>query len=381
MKKSFHLTTLFNIPIDINYTWFIILGLVIFSLARGYFPLTNPELDPFAHWIMAFIAAILLFASLLAHELSHSLVAIKNKLPINGITLFIFGGVAHMSKEPQSPGIEFKMAIAGPLMSFFLAIVFLALTQAFCNMGMPTPVLAITNYLFILNLAVGIFNLIPGFPLDGGRVLRAALWNYYKDIRKATAIASGIGKGFAFFLMAVGFLNLFTGALIAGIWFIFIGLFLREAADASYRQVAMQKMLGNSKIENLITKDVITIPADITLSELIDNYFFRYRHHSFPVMANDEILGLLTLHEVKEVEREAWNKTTAKEVMLPLSQDLVINEKASSFETLTKMARNKVGRLLVIENLPAGRQAPKLVGIISQRDIMRLFEFKNEIEG
>ncbi|MFH1684624.1 MAG: site-2 protease family protein [Candidatus Margulisiibacteriota bacterium] len=374
MKNSFKLTTLFNIPIEINYSWFLVLGLIVFTLARGYFPITNPGLDPIAYWLMAFIAAILLFASLLAHELSHSLVAIKHKLPIHGITLFIFGGVAHMEKEPQSPGVEFKMAIAGPLMSFFLAIVFLALTQAFKNIGVPSPVLSITNYLFILNLAVGIFNLIPGFPLDGGRVFRAALWSYYKDMRKATAIASGFGKGFAFFLMAVGFLNLFTGALITGIWLIFIGLFLQEAADVSYRQVAIKKALDRAKVENLITKDVITIPGNITLDKLVDNYFFKFRHHSFPVVEDDVILGLLTLHEVKEVDRDSWGKTTAKEVMLPLNQDLVISEKAEAYEALAKMAKNGVGRLLVIED-------SKLIGILSQRDVLRLFEFKNEIEG
>jgi Zn-dependent protease/CBS domain-containing protein len=374
MRKSFRLTTLFNIPIEINYTWFIILGLIVFTLAQGYFPYTNPELTREAHWLMAIIAALLLFASLLAHELSHSLVARRNKLPIHGITLFIFGGVAHMEKEPSSPTVEFKMAIAGPIMSFFLALVFFGLTQAFYNLGFPGPIISITNYLFILNLVVGIFNLIPGFPLDGGRILRAALWNYYKDIKKATAIASAFGKGFAFFLIAVGFLNLFTGSLLAGIWFIFIGLFLQEAADVSYRQIVMKKILGGTKVENFVTKNVITVPADITLNKLVVNYFFKFRHHSFPVVEDDKILGLLTLHEVKEVERNRWDKTTAKEIALPLSDNLIINKKADAFEALAKMARNGVGRLLVIES-------SKLMGILSQRDIMRLFEFKSEIEG
>ncbi|MEA3494072.1 MAG: site-2 protease family protein, partial [Candidatus Margulisiibacteriota bacterium] len=208
MRNSFRLTTLFNIPVEINISWFIILGLVVFTLAQGYFPVTNPELSEGTHWFMAIIAALLLFASLLAHELSHSLVAKRNRLPIHGITLFVFGGVAHMSKEPQSPAVEFKMAIAGPLMSFFLSACFFALSRSFYFLGFPGAVVSITNYLFILNLAVGIFNLIPGFPLDGGRIFRSILWNYYKDIKKATAIASAFGKGFAFFLMGIGFLNL-----------------------------------------------------------------------------------------------------------------------------------------------------------------------------
>ena len=374
MKRSFKILTLFNIPIEINLSWFIILGLVIFTLARGYFPLTNPELDQSVHWIMAVIAALLLFASLLAHELSHSLVAIKHKLSIRGITLFIFGGVAHMEQEPSSPAVEFKMAIAGPAMSFFLALVFFGLTQAFYNLGFPGYILSITNYLFILNLVVAIFNLIPGFPLDGGRVLRAVLWNYYKDIRKATAVASGFGKGFAFFLIAFGFLNLFTGSIIAGIWFIFIGLFLQEAAEVSYRQVVMKKMLSGVKVKDLMTKEVITVSPDIPLNTLVDDYFFKVRHATFPVMEDDTILGLVTLHDIKEVPREKWKETSARQVMIPISKNLVIRKDADAMLALARMAGNQIGRLLVLEN-------SKLVGILSQRDVMRLFEFKSEIEG
>jgi Zn-dependent protease len=374
MKKSFKLVTLFNIPVEINYTWFIILGLVIFTLARGYFPITNPELDASVHWIMAIFAALLLFASLLAHELSHSVVAMRNNLSIRGITLFIFGGVAHMEEEPPSPSVEFKMAIAGPAMSVFLALCFLGLTQAFYNLGMPKALISITNYLFILNLIVAIFNLIPGFPLDGGRVLRAALWNYYKDIKKATAIASAFGKGFAFFLIAVGLLNLFTGSLIAGIWFIFIGLFLQEAAEISYRQVVMKKTLSGIKVENIMTKNVVTVPANITLDKLVDEYFFKLRFTSFPVVEDDTLLGLISLHRVKDVPKEKWPETTARDKMIPLAKDLVINKKTDAMDALTKMARTGSGRLLVIED-------SKLIGILSQRDIMRLFEFKSEIGG
>lgn len=372
MRRTFKFITLFNIPVEINFSWFIILGLVIFTLAQGYFPLTNPELGKAAHWLMAIIAAILLFASLLAHELSHSLVAVKNKLPIRGITLFIFGGVAHMEKEPSSPGIEFKMAIAGPIMSFFLSLLFLGLTQAFYNLGFPRAILSITNYLFILNLVVGIFNLIPGFPLDGGRVLRAALWSCYKDLRKATSIASTCGKGFALFLIAIGFLNLFAGSIISGIWFIFIGLFLQEAAEVSYRQVVMKKFLSGAKVENVMTKDVITVDGEIPLDKLVDNYFFKLRHTTFPVVEDDTILGIITLHDIKEIPRGNWHQTLAKDAMTPLTKGLTASKNMDAMEALSKMATNGVSRLLVIED-------SKLVGILSQRDIIRLFEFKTEI--
>lgn len=372
-NKSFKLATFFNIPVEINFSWFIVLGLVIYTLAQGYFPFTNPEQGALVHWLMAIIAAILLFASLLAHELSHSLVAKNNRLNIRGITLFIFGGVAHMEEEPPTPGVEFKMAAAGPLMSFFLSLFFFGFTQACYNLGFPKTVVSITNYLFILNLFVGIFNLIPGFPLDGGRILRAALWQYYKNLRKATAIASGFGKAFAFFLMALGFISLFSGSIISGIWFIFIGLFLQEAADMSYRQVVMKKILSGIKVENIMTKNLVTVPADISLHHLVDEYFFKHRYTSFPVIEDDTLLGLITLHDVKEVPRDQWEKTKAKEAMLPLDNELIIDRKADIMDALAKMAATGFGRLLVIED-------SKLIGIVSQRDITRLFEFKQQIE-
>ncbi len=374
MRKSFKLITLFDIPVEINFTWFIILGLVIFTLAQGYFPLTNPELTTLMHWIMALIAAILLFASLLAHELSHSLVAIKNRLPIRGITLFIFGGVAHMEREPSSPGVEFRMAIAGPIMSFFLSLIFFGLTQAFYTLGFPRAILSITNYLFILNFVVGVFNLIPGFPLDGGRVLRAALWHYYKDIRKATSIASAFGKGFAFFLIAMGFLNLFGGSIISGIWLIFIGLFLQEAAEVSYRQVVMKKFLSGARVGSVMTEDVITVPGEITLHKLVDDYFFKLRHTTFPVVEDDAILGIITLHDIKKIPKQSWEQIKVKDAMTPVSQELITNKEADTMDALAKMAKNGIGRLLIVED-------SKLIGILSQRDVMRLFEFKAEIEG
>lgn len=374
MRNSFKLTTIFNIPVEINVSWFIILGLIVFTLAQGYFPMTNPELSEGAHWFMAIIAALLLFASLLAHELSHSVVAKRNRLPIQGITLFVFGGVAHLSKEPQSPAVEFKMAIAGPLMSFFLSASFFLLSRLFLLLNLPGALISIANYLFILNLAVGTFNLIPGFPLDGGRIFRSILWHYYKDLKKATAIASAFGKGFAFFLMGVGFFSLFTGLIILGIWFIFIGFFLYEAASASYRQIIIKKMLGGVNVDHLMSKDIISVPANIKLNKLIDDYFFRYRHAAFPVIEDDVLLGLATLHNVKEVARDKWPKTTAKDIMVPLGNKLIIGKDAHATEAMAKMANNGVGRLLVIEN-------SKMIGIISQKDIMRLFKFKTEING
>jgi len=373
LKKSFKLATVFNIPIEVNYSWFIILGLIIFTLGSGYFPYINPGLDSSIYWLLASISALLLFASLLAHELSHAIVARRNNIPIHGITLFVFGGVAQMDAEPSSPIIEFKMAIAGPIMSFTLALLFFALSQLLFTLGTSGPIISLLYYLFMINIVVGVFNMIPGFPLDGGRVLRALLWHVFKDIKKATAIASNLGKLFAFILMAFGIFNIISGALVSGIWLIFVGLFLQEAAEVSYRQIIMKKMLAGVGIKSLMTRDVITVPTTINLDELVNSYFFKYRHASFPVMEDDLILGLVTFHDLKEIPRQEWPTRNVKEIMLPLSELLVINQNADAMDALAKMAQNGIGRLLVIENT-------KLIGIISQKDIMQLFKFRAAVE-
>lgn len=374
MNRSFKLLTVFGIPIEINYSWFIILGLVIFTLARGYFPATNPELPELAYWLMAAAAALLLFASLLAHELSHSVVAMRNNLPISGITLFVFGGVAHLTEEPASPAVELKMAVAGPAMSFSLALIFFALSQAIYSFGITDALLAITNYLFIINLVVGLFNLIPGFPLDGGRILRALLWSHYKDLRRATGIASACGKGFAFFLIAAGLFTLFTGSLISGIWFIFIGLFLQEAAETSYRQVMMRRVMTGVHVEDIMTREVVAVTPDLTLDKLVEQYFFRFRFASFPVIEGDGLLGLVTFHSVKEIERGKWPQVTVRAVMLPVNGQMTVSKDMEISAALAKMAGAGLGRLLVTDGV-------KMVGILSQRDIMQLFELKSEIEA
>lgn len=375
MNRSIHLTTVLGIPIEINYTWFVVFFLVTWTLAQNYFPVAIPGSSQLVYWSISIVAAVLFFMSLLAHELSHSAIAIKNKLPIKGITLFIFGGVAHMSREPQTPAIEFKMAIAGPLCSFSLSFIFFVLTQLFFNLHMPMALVATADYLSIINFLVGTFNLIPGFPLDGGRILRAALWSILADLKKATQIASLCGKAFAYFLMGLGFLYLFYGGTLSGIWFIFIGFFLQEAASTSYQQVVMRRSLSGVLVRDIMSKNVVTAPEDLYLSSLVDDYFFRFRFTSFPVLSADgDIKGLITIHAVKDVPRDRWSSTKASQAMIPVTEDLVVFPYTDVFEALTKMAGNGVGRLLVIHN-------NKLDGIISQRDVIRLFEVKSDLEG
>jgi Zn-dependent protease/CBS domain-containing protein len=367
------LITILGIPIEINYTWFIVFFLVTWTLARGYFPIALPHAPNIVYWAISIIAAVLLFITLLAHELSHSYVAIKNNLPIRGITLFVFGGVAHMSKEPQTPGVEFKMAVAGPLCSFGLSFIFFVLTQLFYNLRLPMAIIVITDYLSMINLIVGIFNLIPGFPLDGGRILRAALWSIFGDIKRATQIASTLGKLFAYLLMGMGFFYFFYGAILSGMWLIFIGFFLQEAASTSYQQVVMKRSLTGVSVQNIMSRNVVTVPEDLTLASLVDDYFFKLRFTSFPVISSEgDIRGLITIHAVKDVPRDLWGTTKVSQAMMPIVGELLVTPYTDVFEALTQMASNGVGRLLVTTD-------SKLLGIISQRDIMRLFEVKTDL--
>jgi len=375
MNRSLHIITVLGIPIEINYSWFIIFFLVTWTLAKNYFPIALPHSSPLVYWIISIIAAIFFFLSLLAHELSHSIVAVKNKLPISGITLFVFGGVAHMTKEPETPGIEFKMAAAGPLCSFAISLLFFVLTQLLYSLKFPMAIVVATDYLSFINLMVGIFNLIPGFPLDGGRILRAALWSLFGDIKKATQIASSFGKGFAYFLMGMGFLYLVYGAALSGIWLIFIGFFLRDAASVSYQQVAFKKYLSGVKVRDIMTKNVVTVNGDITLLSIVDDYFFKYRFTTIPVVTDEgEIKGIVTIHSVKDVPRERWAATNVSEAMIPIKTDLVVSPQTDILEALSQMAGNGIGRLLVTQD-------GKLIGIISQRDVIRLFEVREDLEA
>jgi len=372
MRRSFKLITILGIPVEINFSWFIIFALIVYTLSVGYFPLVNPGQSAAAHWLMGTVAALLLFICLLAHELSHSYVAKRNGLAISGITLFVFGGVAHMEKEPASPEVELKMAVAGPLMSFSLGALFWLLTLGLDHLGKIRILSSITEYLVLLNFAVGIFNLIPGFPLDGGRILRALLWKFSRNLRRATLIASGFGKAFAYLMIGLGFLGLITGNLLSGAWFIFLGLFLQEAAESSYRQVVMKKVLAGARVGNLMSKNVIVVPAILSLDRLVEDYFFKFRYTSFPVVEDDTLLGLVTFHDVKEVPREEWPTRTARDILIPLNPELLAHRQDDLMETMVKLARNGVGRLLIVED-------SKLVGILSQRDILRLFEFKEAV--
>ena len=371
--RNIRLFTVMGIPIEINLSWFALLLLIAFSLAGEYFPSAVPGISPFWSWVIGIITALLLFTCLLLHELAHSYVAIKNDLPIKSITLFIFGGVARMEKEPATPEIEFKMAAAGPALSLALALIFWLFAQIAYNLFFNPSLMAVLSYLIIINLAVAVFNLIPGFPLDGGRILRAALWHFGHDFKRATLLASTFGKVAAYLIMAVGVGFFFVGALLSGIWFLLIGFFLEEASSMSYRQVAVKSALSHEPVKAVMSQAAVVIGAELSLENAVHDFFLRYRHHAFPVVANNQIVGLINLDDIKGIDKARWATTSVSSTMQPISQEMIISEDAPALSALYQLNNNGLDLLLVLKS-------GQLIGVISHRDLTKLLEVKEQLK-
>ena len=363
-----------GIRISVDYTWFIVFALFAWSLSAGYFPQHVPGLTRPEYLLMGAVSALLLFICVLIHELSHSYVSNLLGLGVSEIMLFIFGGVAKLSREPDDAKTELKVAIAGPVASLVLAIFFFLMREVLDRVTDAPIISEVIGFLVFINLALLIFNMIPGFPLDGGRVLRALWWMKTGDLKRSTRVASQIGKGFAAFLIVMGFFQLASGSFIQGLWGILIGAFLRSAADSTYKQTLMKTALQSVKVSDVMTRSVLTIEAERTLKDVVEHFFFTHHFVGFPVTTREEAVGFLVLGDVRGIPREKWDSMPVKDVMRKLSADNTASPQDSALTVLTRMANDNVGRYPVMEN-------GKLVGIISRRDIMKTMEFKSELEG
>ncbi|MFO7947785.1 MAG: site-2 protease family protein [Armatimonadota bacterium] len=364
-----------GISVEINYTWLIIFGLFFVSLSTSWFPEAHPDVAATWHWVAGFAATILLFASVLAHELSHSFVAQGSGMGVSRITLFVFGGVAQMESEPEEPGSELRMAIAGPVMSFILAALFGGLWYlAGRDLGLGGEVL---KYLGIANGFLGLFNLVPAFPLDGGRVLRSIIWNATNNLEHATRIASTVGQVFGFALMGFGFWTLLAGGTVAGLWYLALGWLLTHAAQSSYRRVQIQKSLGDIPVSAVMSSPVQTIPGSITLQQAVDDYFMKHRHGAFPVVDSEgRPEGLLELSDVKDYPPQERTQVTVKEAMEPIKDgEMTVHPGDDAADAMFQMAGSGRGRLLAID------EAGNLKGILSQRDIMKLVQIRAGLGG
>jgi len=373
--KRVNLFRLFGFQVRIDASWLFVAALIAWSLAVSVFPTEYPELPYSTYWIMGALGMLGLFASIVVHELCHALVARRFGLNMRGITLFIFGGVAEMADEPQSARAEFVMAIAGPIASVIIGLVCLGIRYTLAP-SWPTPARGVIAYLAWINLALAAFNMIPAFPLDGGRVLRSILWRWKGDLTGATRVSSTIGTGLAGVLMIVAVIQLFTGQFVSAVWMFMIGLFIRSASQQSYEQLVMKNALQGVPVKQFMRAEPISVPADLSLARLVDEYMYRHHFKLFPVVDEDtgEVVGCVSARAVGELPREKWPWRTVREVMSPCAAENSIGPDTDAMEALTIMSRSGNSRLMVMDQ---GR----LVGILTLRDLMSFLAMKLQLDG
>ena len=367
-RSAISLGRILGIPIGVDYSWFLIFALLTWSLATSYFPVEFANWPVAQYWIVGAVTVIFMFGSVLLHELGHSVVALRYKIPVRSITLFIFGGVAQIAAEPPSAMAEFWIAIAGPIVSFGLALIF-GLLQTM--LGAFAPFLAIAKYLAYINGALGLFNLIPGFPLDGGRVFRAILWGITHNLRKATLIAGNVGRLIAFIFILVGVWQIFTGNFGNGLWIAFIGWFLESAASAQIQQQTIQDLLAGHHVADAMRRDYTWILPDTTLQQLIDKHILGEGRRSLVVKQADQVAGLLTLHSVKAIPASAWSSTTASQVMIPMEKMKWIRPEADLVDALGEMDREGVNQLPVM-------LGDQIQGILGRDDVINFLHTMSE---
>lgn len=361
-----------GIPISIDLSWFVVFALIIYVLAQSYFPTVAPGLSSGMRWLGGFVAALLLFISVLLHELMHSIVALKNGIQISGINLFIFGGVSRMRSEPRTPEIEFKMAIAGPLTSLVLAAVLWGLLRLGGEAWFGELGVVILGYLALINLVLGVFNLLPGFPLDGGRVFRAMLWGAMNNLERATRVASFVGQGFAYLFIIGGFWFMLFGGFLSGLWLVFVGWFLNNAAQQSYQQLQLRKVLSGVDVHRVMTSDFPQLDPDMTLDDFVHGYLLKYDYTTFPVIDGDRFMGVVTIAEVRETPRERWSETSLRQIVKCPDDERVVKCTDDAFDALMHMAEDNAQRLLVMCE-------GKLEGVVTQDNIVNLVRTKLQL--
>ena len=368
IQQGVPLGKVFGIPIRLDYSWFLILALLAWLLGGSYFPAEFEGWPPALYWLMGVVTALAFFASLLLHELGHSVVALRYKVPVRSITLFVFGGIARIVGEPPSAKAEFRIAIAGPLVSLAIALLCYALQPAL--RALP-PLLGMASYLGYMNLAVVLFNLIPGYPLDGGRVLRAAVWAYTRDLRRATVVAANAGRGFGLGFMLLGVWQILGGNL-GGLWLAFIGWFLHNAASAQLAQGAYQGLLAGHTVSQAMGARCAVVAADLTLQRLVDEHMLERGERCFLVNRGERTVGLLTVHQLKQVPRAEWQAATVERVMLPIEQSRRVGPDAGIVTALELMDRDGVNQLPVVAD---GR----VVGMLSRDDVISFLRTLQEL--
>ena len=372
--KRINLFRLLGFEVRIDLSWIIIAILVAWSLSKGLFPFHYGNLGSTTYWVMGVVGALALFASIIAHEFCHSLLARRYGVPMKGITLFIFGGVAEMGEDPPSARAEFAIAAVGPLSSIVLAIGFYCLSALGRWGGWPVPITGVVSYLAVINGVLALFNLLPAFPLDGGRMLRSLLWHVRGDLRSATRISSRVGSFFGILLIGLGILRVLQGYFVGGMWAFLIGMFLRSAAQASYRQLITRGALEGETVQRFMKLEPVTVTPAVTLEELVEDYIYKYHYKIFPVVDElGNLRGCVTTKRIKDIPRDAWPSTTVAQVAGECSPANTIHPHADALEALSAMKRSGASRLMVVHD---GR----LVGIIALKDMLNFLALKVDLD-
>jgi len=371
--RRIKLFKLMGFEVRLDLSWIIIAVLVTWSLASWFFPENYPQLQPKVYWEMGVAGALGLFASIIFHEFCHSLVARRFGMHMKGITLFIFGGVAEMGEEPPTARAEFFMAAAGPLSSILIGVVFYWLYLTGRSGGWPLPLNGVLRYLAWINVLLALFNLLPAFPLDGGRILRSILWGARQNLQWATRVSAAIGSGFGVILICWGVLQVvWQNNLIGGLWIFLIGLFLRNAARMSYQQLLVRRALEGERISRFMTRDPITVPPAITVAKLVEDYVLKYHFKMFPVLDDGRLVGCVTSRDIKEIPKEEWGRETVGQIAVRCPPEAIIGPQTDAVKALAIMNQTGLSRLLVAED---GR----LVGILTLKDLLAFLSLKVEM--
>lgn len=371
MEASIKLGRIRGIQVGIHYTWLIVFGLLTYSLAVGVFPALYEDWTTTRYWLAGAVASILLFASVLAHELGHSVVAQSKGIPVRSITLFIFGGVATISAEAESPGDEFQIAIAGPAVSLVVGIVSIGLWILLS--GVNEFAAAILQYLGVANIILVVFNLIPGFPLDGGRVFRAIVWAWTKNVQRATKIASTAGVLIGYLFIVGGIFYVFSEP-ISGIWMIAIGWFLQNAAEQSYRQMTLQRAFEGVRVGRLMDPHPAVVRPDVTIEELVDRYVLARNVRGLPVVEDGRLVGIITLTDIKDAPRDEWPRFTVRDRMTPGDRLIVISPDTGLDQALSAMSERDIHQIPVVRD-------GTLVGLLTRGAVIRYLQLREELPG
>lgn len=370
MASSFKIGRIFGVDVGVHWSWTFIFLIVTWSFATGILDHFYPEWSGPQRWIAGALVAAIFFLSVLAHELSHAVMSNRHGLPVRSITLFVFGGVANLSREPDSPGIEFRIAIVGPATSLLLGALF-AVGWVVIN-PFSDGIAGISANLALINASLAVFNMLPGFPLDGGRVFRSIIWARNGDRLRATRLASRVGEWIAYTVMGIGVLMTFLGGLFSGIWFLLIGFFLRNASTASYEQLLIETTLSGINVREVMRTGYETVPPDMSIEQLVQEGVLRRNARSFAVIAAGDFAGMVTLTDVRRVPNEDWPTTSVYRAMTPATRLHTVAPSDNLTDVLRIMAEHDVNQLPVVQ----GRE---LVGMLDRGDVMRFIEVRRDL--